>query len=194
MQCHSTDPDWMPASFDVHNDYYTLNGAHAIISNDCAECHNGDYNNTPNSCVGCHQIDYDNTTDPNHSAAQFSTDCMTCHSEVAWSPSTFDHDGQYFPIYSGSHDGEWMDCVDCHSDPNDYSQFQCINCHQNPETDDDHEGIGGYVYEDNACLICHPTGETGMAFNHDITNFPLTGAHIGLDCLLCHEGGLCRNT
>ena len=47
------------------------------------------------------------TTDPDHTAAGFSTDCATCHSETAWEPSTFDHDGLYFPIYSGEHDGEW---------------------------------------------------------------------------------------
>ena len=38
VMCHTTEPDWMPASFDVHNDYYALNGAHAIIANDCAQC------------------------------------------------------------------------------------------------------------------------------------------------------------
>ncbi|MEZ4887066.1 MAG: hypothetical protein R3E32_20215 [Chitinophagales bacterium] len=81
--CHTTDADWMPASFAVHDDFYALNGAHAAIANDCATCHNGDYNNTPNTCVGCHQTDFDSTTDPDHSAAGFSTDCATCHSETA---------------------------------------------------------------------------------------------------------------
>ena len=105
--CHTTDADWMPASFAIHDDYYVLSGAHAAIANDCVDCHNGDYNNTPNTCVGCHQTDFDGTTDPDHTAAGFSTDCATCHSETAWEPSTFDHDGLYFPIYSGEHDGEW---------------------------------------------------------------------------------------
>ncbi|MEZ4887068.1 MAG: hypothetical protein R3E32_20225 [Chitinophagales bacterium] len=39
--CHTTDADWMPASFAVHDDFYALNGAHAAIANDCATCHNG---------------------------------------------------------------------------------------------------------------------------------------------------------
>ena len=103
------------------------------LRNDCVDCHNGDYNNTPNTCVGCHQTDFDGTTDPDHTAAGFSTDCATCHSETAWEPSTFDHDGLYFPIYSGEHEGEWSECVDCHTNPNNFGEFTCVTCHTNPE-------------------------------------------------------------
>jgi hypothetical protein len=218
----------MPASFDIHNNYYQLNGAHATIANDCAACHNGDYNNTPNNCVGCHLDDYNNTSDPNHLAAQFPTDCATCHTESAWSPANynhdatnfpltgghigldclechsggytntptecqachlddynntnnpnhagaqfptdcatchttnpgwtpanFDHDGQYFPIYSGAHDGEWDQCIDCHINSNDYTIFTCITCHTQAQTDDDHTDVTGYIYESNACFACH---------------------------------------
>ena len=65
-------PGWSPATFPVHNDYYVLAGAHTVIANDCAVCHNGDFTNTPNTCVGCHIDDYDNTSDPNHQAAGYS--------------------------------------------------------------------------------------------------------------------------
>ena len=187
--CHTTDPGWMPATFDIHDDFYPLNGAHALIADDCVSCHNGDYNNTPNTCVGCHLDDYNATANPDHAQAQFSTDCTTCHTEDAWIPSTFDHDAQYFPIYSGSHMGEWNVCMDCHLNPNNFAEFTCIACHLNPETDDDHDGIGGYIYEDNACLACHPDGESAGAFNHDATAFPLTGAHIGVLCMDCHTNG-----
>ena len=44
-------PDWNPASFEIHDEYYVLEGAHAIIADQCITCHNGDYNNTPNTCV-----------------------------------------------------------------------------------------------------------------------------------------------
>jgi hypothetical protein len=187
--CHTTQPDWMPASFDIHDDFYALNGAHAAISNDCAACHAGDYNNTPTDCFGCHEQDFTNTIDPNHVQLQFSTDCASCHSESEWVPSTFDHDGMYFPIYSGTHAGEWDDCLACHPNPSNYAEFTCVSCHTNPETDDEHVGVNGYVYQDNACLACHPTGSSDDNFNHDDTNFPLTGAHIGVDCLDCHANG-----
>lgn len=187
--CHTTAPDWNPATFLNHNDYYVLSGAHAIIANDCVACHGGDYNNTPNTCVGCHLDNYNETTDPSHTALQFSTDCIMCHSESAWSPATFDHDGQYFPIYSGSHEGVWSDCIECHTNPGNFAETTCITCHTNPETDEQHNGIAGYTFNSPACLACHPTGEADGAFNHNTTNFPLTGAHTTTECISCHAAG-----
>jgi len=189
VSCHTTDPDWMPARFDIHDDFYVLQGAHALIANECVRCHNGDYNNTPSDCFSCHQDDYNSATDPDHSGAGFNTDCTQCHNEDAWEPASFDHDAQYFPIYSGKHEGEWVECIDCHTNPDNFQEFTCIACHINPETDEEHEGIAGYIYEDNACLACHPAGDAEMAFDHDMTAFPLTGAHIGIDCNACHSDG-----
>ncbi len=187
--CHTTDPGWSPATFATHNDYYPLNGAHALIANECITCHNGDYTNTPNTCAGCHQQDYDQTTDPNHVQAQFSTDCATCHNEGAWSPSTFDHDAQHFPIYTGSHAGVWNQCSECHTTPGNYALFTCTTCHVQGETNDDHAGVPGYIYESTACLACHPTGNGDDGFDHNATAFPLTGAHLGVNCLECHATG-----
>src|SRR5690606_10857797 len=128
--CHTTQPDWSPATFDIHNQYYALNGAHALIADQCVTCHNGDYNNTPNTCAGCHQSDYDQTTNPSHIALQFSTDCASCHSEDGWSPASYtEHDNAYFPIYSGEHQGVWDQCTDCHTNPNNYAIFSCTVCH-----------------------------------------------------------------
>jgi len=189
VMCHTTDPDWNPAQFPIHNDFYALNGAHALIANDCAACHNGDYNNTPNTCFGCHQADFEQTTDPNHVEAQFSTDCASCHTENAWSPASFDHDNQYFPIYSGEHAGEWSACVDCHTVPGDFTQFTCVTCHQAGETGDQHNGVPGYTYSSPACLACHPTGSADDVFDHNETDFPLTGAHGMTDCMACHAAG-----
>ena len=157
--CHTTNPNWTPANWD-HNDIYPLNGAHANIADDCAACHNGDFSNTPNTCVGCHQDDYNSTTDPNHIGAQFPDDCILCHTETAWTPASFDHDGQYFPIDSGKHKDEWDSCTDCHTNSNNYSVFSCITCHNSSETNNDHSGVSGYVYESNACFECHPNGKS----------------------------------
>jgi hypothetical protein len=187
--CHTTTPGWTPATFAVHNDYYPLNGAHAAISNQCAACHQGNYNNTPNTCVGCHQGDYNATTDPNHIQLQFPDQCASCHSENAWTPSTFNHDNQYFPIYSGAHQGEWNQCMDCHTNPGNYAIFTCVTCHTNPETNEDHEGVGGYIYESTACLACHPTGDADVIFDHNTTGFLLTEGHSGVDCISCHANG-----
>jgi len=159
-ECHTTAPGWEPALLPNHNDYYTLNGAHATVADNCYLCHAGNYTNTPNTCYGCHSSDYNNTTDPSHSAAQFSTDCATCHSESAWVPSTFDHDNQYFPIYSGKHQQAWNTCADCHTEPSNYSVFSCITCHEHNQTsmNEKHHEVSGYVYNSTNCLACHPRG------------------------------------
>jgi hypothetical protein len=193
--CHTTMPDWKPATFDIHNDYYALNGAHNTIANDCFTCHEGNYTNTPNLCFGCHADNYNQTTNPPHAASQFSTECETCHTESAWSPSTFDHDSQYFPIYSGKHNGQWADCNECHTTPNNFALFSCIDCHEHNQvdTDNSHNGVGGYSYNSIACFECHPTGE-GQGFDHNLSNFPLTGAHLITECLACHESGFSGTT
>jgi hypothetical protein len=160
--CHTTDPDWNPATFPIHNQYWPLNGAHAAIANQCAECHNGNYNNTPTTCVGCHQADYNGANNPNHQQAGFPTTCQNCHTENAWTPSTWDHDNQYFPIFSRRHEGEWNTCVECHTTPGNFSQFSCIDCHEHDDPADmadRHQGVGGYQYNSAACYSCHPTGE-----------------------------------
>jgi hypothetical protein len=91
---------------------------------------------------------------------QFSTDCQSCHSETAWEPSTFDHDNQYFPIYSGRHREAWNSCSDCHTETSNYSVFSCTNCHEHNQTDmdKDHDEVNNYVYNSTNCLACHPTG------------------------------------
>ena len=137
-----------------------LQGAH--VSLECIDCHNGNYNNTPNTCIGCHLNDYNNTNNPDHQVAAFPTDCTLCHSQNHWTPSTFDHDNMYFPIFSGRHDNEWNLCSECHTNPNNYNIFSCINCHEHSnqtEVNHDHQGVSGYQYNSNACYSCHPTGE-----------------------------------
>ncbi|MDP1622012.1 MAG: hypothetical protein Q8M08_06695 [Bacteroidales bacterium] len=157
--CHTTNPNWKPATFDIHNTFYVLAGAHVAIANNCTDCHQGNYNSTPSTCVGCHQPDYNQTTNPSHVAAQFPTSCIDCHTQSAWIPANWNHDGQYFPIYSGKHKNEWNTCADCHTNGGNYSVFTCITaCHPQSQTDNDHQGVSGYFYNSAACYNCHPQG------------------------------------
>lgn len=189
--CHTTQPGWTPATFPIHSQFYALNGAHAVIANECASCHSGNYSQTPTTCAGCHLPDYNETTNPPHAQINFPTECMECHNETAWIPSTFNHDGQYFPIYSGEHNGEWDVCSDCHNNSSNFGQFTCIDCHEHNQTDmnEEHAGIQGYIYSSSACFACHPDGSSSTAFDHGNTGFPLTGAHVGLSCEACHPSG-----
>jgi mRNA-degrading endonuclease YafQ of YafQ-DinJ toxin-antitoxin module len=154
VQCHTTTA-WSPASFDHNLTGFPLTGAH--IPTACQSCHvDGNYQLVYTDCYQCHQTDYELPTDPNHVALQFSHDCTPCHTTTAWLPSTFDHDGQYFRIYSGAHRDRWTSCSECHPVPNDYAQFTCTTaCHEQGETDDQHQGVTGYVYSSPACYDCH---------------------------------------
>ncbi len=155
LSCHST-AGWSPATFDHNSTRFALTGKHTTTP--CADCHtNGNYQLTYSNCYQCHQPDYAGVTDPNHVVANFGQDCTPCHTTSAWSPSTFNHDGQYFRIYSGRHNGRWATCATCHDAPADYKIFTCISCHEHnqAETDGHHNGERDYIYNRTSCYTCH---------------------------------------
>jgi hypothetical protein len=138
-------------------------GAHVPLG--CNSCHSDNvYDGKNTACVSCHQADYDRTTDPNHRTARFPTDCTLCHTTIQWPGARFEHDAQYFPIYSGKHSGKWSRCSDCHTNSNNYAEFSCLGCHPHSDkakTDGDHRDKPGYRYESRACYQCHPQGRAG---------------------------------
>ncbi|RMG63668.1 MAG: hypothetical protein D6715_10875, partial [Calditrichaeota bacterium] len=144
--------------FDHSQTQFPLTGAH--VSLNCVACHASGYTNTPTDCYSCHQANYNSTTNPNHQAAGFPTDCQNCHNTSNWNQTTWDHDNQYFPIYSGKHKGKWSVCADCHVDGNNFAVFECIFCHEHRKSkmDQKHQGVSGYVYLSTACYSCHPDG------------------------------------
>ncbi|RMG67601.1 MAG: hypothetical protein D6722_12880 [Bacteroidetes bacterium] len=155
LVCH---PDGSEdGAFDHNSTGFPLQGQHNGL--DCAACHANGFAGTPTDCFACHADDYQATNNPNHSQAQFPTDCAQCHTEDGWTPASFDHDGMYFPIYSGKHRETWDECTICHNNPGNYGDFTCLSCHIDPNTSNKHNGVSGYVYESTACLSCHPTGE-----------------------------------
>ena len=157
--CHST-TSWSGATFDHSTTGFQLTGAHTTVQ--CSSCHTNGYSNTPTDCYSCHKTNYDNTNNPNHTAAGFPTTCAQCHNTTNWNDAVFDHDNQYFPIYSGSHKGRWNTCADCHTNSSNYMIFECINCHEHNKTDTDnhHRGVRNYVYSSDACYSCHPRGRS----------------------------------
>jgi hypothetical protein len=160
LTCHVPDR-WDGATVDhaTLGNGFDLLGAHAVAP--CASCHGipgyallfpppaG-----PNDCLACHQTDFASA----HSGSGYPTDCAACHTVSGWKPSTFDHDAQYFPIFSGKHRGEWRDCTECHTVPSDLSVFTCLTCHKKKEMDDKHKEENGYAYNSANCLSCHPRG------------------------------------
>jgi len=159
LQCHS-EQSWSPATFDHSNTNFPLTGSHIPIA--CSDCHvNGQYTGLSTECFSCHESEYNATTDPNHQAADFPIQCEDCHNTTNWGETTWDHDAQYFPIYTGRHREAWDSCVECHVNPGDYGTFECIFCHEHSDQADladKHNEEQDYVYESQACYTCHPTG------------------------------------
>jgi hypothetical protein len=156
--------EWGNVSYDHSADGGSLafSGLHATLP--CTSCHSLS-NLLPlfnpadaQDCVACHQTDYDGE----HSGSGYPTDCSACHTPTVWTPADFDHDNDYFPIFSGKHQGRWNSggCATCHTNPSDFSQFTCFTCHAHNQTkmNNDHSEVGGYVYSSPSCLSCHPSG------------------------------------
>jgi len=155
--CHDT-VVWTDGKFDHNTTIFPLTGSHTVPPRQCADCHvNNNYTNLPTDCYGCHKADYDATTNPNHKAAGFPTTCQTCHDTKVWTDATFNH--TWFPT---PHHGI-STCSDCHTNSNDYSVFTCTGCHTHSKTttDQQHQGVKGYVYNSINCYQCHPTGQGG---------------------------------
>jgi len=185
-RCHTSESWIIPNVARLHEQTrFPLLGAHK--SADCSSCHPSGsllkFEPVGIECFNCHQSEYAATTNPNHIAIGYSTNCDECHFVSSYSWQEFStHDGQFFPIYSGQHNGLWSDCSDCHINPSNYGEFSCLTCHEN----EGHGGVSGYSYNSLACYACHPTGDTEGSFNHNSTQFPLTGAHTNAECLECH--------
>ncbi len=153
--CHST-TSWSGATFDHNTTNFPLTGKHTTTL--CADCHvNNNYQLTYSSCYQCHQSNYEATTNPAHATLNFSHDCQTCHTTAAWIPSTFNHDQQYFKIYTGRHYQQWTLCTDCHTNTTNYAVYSCLNCHVHAQSvmDPKHSQVSGYSYTSAACYSCH---------------------------------------
>lgn len=189
--CHNIET-FAPAPFFDHDDTdYPLRGGHVDV--DCIECHqkttrNGlefqEFADIPfNDCIECHE-------DPHND--QISGACKQCHVVESWTSFSgqrgFNHNLTDFDL-RGEHDE--ISCYECHirtrdplrvfQDQENVDENNCIACHE-----DHHEGLYG-----NDCAKCH-SEESWIAlkdmsfFDHSVTDYPLEGMHVGVDCRECH--------
>ncbi|MFQ5634879.1 MAG: hypothetical protein ACE5G3_06075, partial [Gammaproteobacteria bacterium] len=127
----------------------------------------------PTDCYGCH------AADDTHEGLN-GVECEGCHDTRRWDVVSFDHAETGF-VLRGRH--AEIVCADCHVEPVFEVSLatDCYSCH---EDDDPHAGQLG-----EACQQCH--GEVSwtesVAFDHDLTVFPLIGAHRNAECEGCHE-------
>lgn len=191
-----------PQEFDHQRTGWPLSGKHASI--ECEDCHKPTFRTSPAAalskskrparswiglepaCLSCHRDYHQNALGP---------DCSRCHSLANWKPAPlFDHDASSYPL-TGKHVG--VECGKCHMAPRldlprdargkpmplykPLAHEKCSTCHE-----DVHQGrLSG------TCSECHET--TGFLahrdpqfFDHDLTRYPLRGAHRKLQCADCH--------
>ncbi|MGH7740459.1 MAG: hypothetical protein ACRENS_00390 [Candidatus Eiseniibacteriota bacterium] len=193
--CHST-LTWSTKTFDHDKTAFPLTGAHRTTA--CQSCHgDGVYKGKTTDCYGCHKGDYDGTNNPVHSSAGFPTGCISCHNTTSWGASggtggAFNHNTMTTFALNGAHTS--VACAGCHGDGvYKGKSTACYSCHQtdyNGTTDPKHSSASATFVQ--ACQGCHTTAAwTGATFNHSTaTTFPLTGAHVALDCNQCHGDNL----
>ncbi len=193
-ECHQMN-GWQPAFFPNHDGFFPIfSGNHAQVWQSCQTCHTtGQF--AEFSCFeGCHEHARAGT-DARHSGMggyrYESRACYDCHPSGEGGGAAGNHDAEFFPIFSGSHAGQWQQCADCHVTAGNFKQFSCIDCHAHTQakTDPAHQGIAGYRFASADCYFCHPRGDRGEFREHDSLFFPIfSGKHRGKwnSCAECH--------
>ena len=165
---------------------YSLEGKHLEV--DCKECHKERYSVPINftACNNCH-VDYHQGEFIKNN---ISPDCVECHTlENGFEYSLYaldDHQSSSFPL-EGAHVA--TPCFACHVSEEDerwtFAKLgsDCIDCHQ-----DIHESqISTTYYDNNNCTNCHINDAWNLVtFDHELTDWPLSGKHNEVNCRECH--------
>lgn len=179
--CHQSDK-WITIKFnhDKETDF-KLSGKHRKIR--CESCHSKDpyKNKTPQQCYSCHK------KDDIHKGV-FGKKCQQCHSETSWAAKQFNHDRDTdFPLRNAHKRAR---CSQCHDESHSKQATtrSCYSCHR---ADDIHNGSQG-----KKCGDCHNDKDwsSKVAFDHDLSNFPLIGLHATVTCEDCHSDANYRDT
>lgn len=178
--CHGEEAWKRVKPFDHAKTRFALVGAHAKIT--CATCHVGEhYKDLPRDCNACHAMQ-------DAHRGRYGAKCETCHASVAWKVVHFDHAKSTRFALKGAH--ARVKCDSCHTGDlhRDKLTTACVGCHKK---DDPHKGQLG-----TQCAQCHT--ETGwrvkVAFDHDLTRFPLVGRHGVVPCEGCHRTPAFKDT
>jgi hypothetical protein len=149
----------------------------------CDDCHQNDITSfAPESCDTCHR-QTDQVFMTAHTLS-FGSACLDCHDGVDRFDERFDHNLFSFQLVGGHAS---LACVQCHVNVRNLVDFaatpqDCYSCHH---ADEPHEGRFG-----TDCAACHTVdGWTPAAFDHNLSSFPLTGAHVDVACESCHTTG-----
>jgi hypothetical protein len=160
----------------------------------CGSCHDRSGTHTQSSlCLDCHKdIATDLRTHHGFHGRMSNAgegECRACHTEhkgrdadiVQLGRAQFDHKVTEFAL-EGAHVA--LACESCHKKGEAWAKapVSCAGCHKN---DDVHRG-----QFTQSCGECHSSMSwSGGRFDHDKTDFKLTGAHQSITCNACHIAG-----
>lgn len=188
LNCHGSETFKTVPAFSHEDARFKLAGKHKNV--ECVKCHNFETINGNKfqefrgvayaSCTDCHKDPHQN---------KFGQNCRQCHSEVSFTTikgiSNFDHNKTNFPLVD-KHLA--VDCKSCHkmnlTDP--LKHDRCTDCHS-----DYHKGqfAKNGILPD--CSECHSVkGFTTFFYTleqHNLSSFPLRGAHSAQPCSECHK-------
>lgn len=185
--CHSTQSFHKLSNqnlFDHNKTNFPLLGKH--VSVDCEKCHTSTFKRVlkHEKCLDCHD-DYHNGE---LSITRKSYDCKLCHSENGFTQAKYtieDHKKSDYNL-TGSHLA--VPCSGCHR-KNERWGFNievssCMNCHQNVHG----SSISKKFLNDSNCVDCHSTVSwLQVVFDHNKTEFSLSGKHSSTACYVCHD-------
>lgn len=171
--CHN-EKNWRESQFD-HNKKtkFKLDGKHEKLL--CIACHKGspEKEKDKRECQQCHLVN-----DVHKGGA--GKDCADCHVTRDWKETGFKHERDTRFTLRGSH--EKLVCNQCHRIAPKEQRLvtTCYDCHRR---DDVHKGQQG-----RQCENCHneETWIGKVAFEHDLSAFPLIGQHALVSCEACH--------
>ncbi|MFW7378681.1 MAG: hypothetical protein ACOH5I_07740 [Oligoflexus sp.] len=185
FECHTTINFSRLKRFNHRQTAFPIRGKHRQVS--CKECHEptrkrfstkpfkrkGQFifpNLARQNCQTCH-IDV-------HQGSR-GTECTKCHTEAGWEfADRFHRDFTLKGVHLN------IACDQCHVNDRKLrgSSEECRTCHQH---EDPHQGMLPQ------CGDCHTqTFWENPRFNHNLTLFPLVGAHRLTDCRSCHQQGV----
>ncbi|MBZ5589336.1 MAG: hypothetical protein LAO05_12310, partial [Acidobacteriia bacterium] len=165
--------------------------AHAKLEGiaNCQKCHEPGRKVTAAKCLECHKPIAERIAARKGVHRNVTDDCVSCHIEHAGADATiskldrrsFNHLQETGYPLDGKHTALAADCAKCHKTRSFLGlKADCATCHQDP-----HRGVLGAN-----CAGCHSTvvafKESEKAFDHTKTAFPLTEAHLKLECAKCH--------
>jgi hypothetical protein len=186
LTCH---PSGIAPGLLDHSAFFPITNTDVHDEQTCLDCHASQTNRSELSCASCHEHEQAPMAAAHDGIPGYtwsSNACFLCH-RTAQVPGEIDHES-FFPIDPpAAHEG--IDCVDCHTNPNDQSVVGCTSCHEHEQaaTDTIHAAVGGYAYNDASCLLCHPNAEpVGVVDHTDL--FPITAPapHSEVGCTECH--------